>query len=105
MDKFIWGMNLSDFKGGGRYLTIKAEKWLSGLRRTLGKRVGEKSPRRFESCLLRFDWQAHPWKGCIRASVSGVRIPLSPPVENGAECAYFLGRRESNVPCGTLRGD
>lgn len=21
---------------------------------------------------------AHPWKGCIRASVSGVRIPLSP---------------------------
>ena len=35
----------------------KAEGWLSGLRRTLGKRVGVYTPRRFKSCPFRFGWE------------------------------------------------
>ena len=38
------------------------------------------------------EWSnAHPWKGCIRAIVSGVRIPLSPPRQNSVYNAYFVG--------------
>ena len=36
------------------------------------------------------EWSiALPWKGSIRASVSGVRIPLSPLVENGPARGLF----------------
>ena len=37
------------------------------------------------------EWSiAHPWKGCIRENVSGVRIPLSPRVQNSAFGAFFV---------------
>ncbi len=52
------------------------------------------------------EWSiALPWKGSIRESVSGVRIPLSPRIQNSAyEGAYFVrGERASKLLC--LRGD
>ena len=37
------------------------------------------------------EWSiAHPWKGCIRATVSGVRIPLSPPAKPGHTDIVYL---------------
>ena len=51
------------------------------------------------------EWSiAHPWKGCKRATVSGVRIPLSPLSKYHRLGGYFLsGERVSKLLC--LRGD
>jgi hypothetical protein len=45
------------------------------------------------------EWlNAHPWKGCMRVSASGVRIPLSPRVNEMNE------RREKKCPAALLWG-
>ncbi len=50
------------------------------------------------------EWSiAHPWKGCIRATVSGVRIPLSPPFR--ASTRYIMvefDKFEKQVFLGTV---
>ncbi len=50
-----------------RSLVTKTEKWFRGLKahKILSGEMAEWS-------------NAHPWKGCIWVTVSGVRIPLSP---------------------------
>ena len=40
------------------------------------------------------EWlKEHAWKACMRATVSGVRIPISPPVLNlcGSSMPFFVG--------------
>ena len=37
------------------------------------------------------EWlKAHAWKACIRETVSGVRIPLSPPFDSAGGSLFVL---------------
>jgi hypothetical protein len=75
-----------------------AEEWLSGRRRSLGKRVGVKASRRFKSCLFRILEEQQSGTRCRFKSFARVLnviradVPLRKqnPYQNAATCDELL---------------